>query len=374
MSTRDTTAGPVLPLVDTPEERMIRETVRRSARGSAPTTRASAAPPASRRPSSGTRWRAAATSASTSPRSAAAAGSGMSALSAVGEEISAAGMLAAADRGLAGDRRQHPRPPRHARAEGPLAARHRRGHDQGRVRDHRARRRHQLPQPRDRRSSADGDRFVLRGAEDLHLGRRGRRRGARRGPQPRRRRRRSACRSLVHRRRRRPGLHARRQIPMPYVGPDKQWTLFFDDVELDGGAPDRRRGRRARRRSSTGSTRSASWAPRSPAGAGRRALEQGVRLRERARRLGRSRSAPTRAIAHPLAEAKIELELARLMTQKAAALYDAGAPRARARPATWPSTPPPRRRSTAWTGRSRPTAATASRSSTGSPTCGGACA
>lgn len=30
------------------------------------------------------------------------------------------------------------------------------------------------------------------------------------------------------------------------------------------------------------------------------------------------------AIAHPLAQAKIELELAKLMTQKAAALYDAG--------------------------------------------------
>ena len=31
-------------------------------------------------------------------------------------------------------------------------------------------------------------------------------------------------------------------------------------------------------------------------------------------------------IAHPLAEAKVELELARLMMQKAAALYDAGVP------------------------------------------------
>ena len=29
-------------------------------------------------------------------------------------------------------------------------------------------------------------------------------------------------------------------------------------------------------------------------------------------------------VAHPLAEAKIELELAKVMTQKAAALYDAG--------------------------------------------------
>ena len=31
-------------------------------------------------------------------------------------------------------------------------------------------------------------------------------------------------------------------------------------------------------------------------------------------------------LSHPLAQAKIELELARLMTQKAATLYDAGAP------------------------------------------------
>src|SRR3954465_1570714 len=29
-----------------------------------------------------------------------------------------------------------------------------------------------------------------------------------------------------------PGF-TRDSIPMPYIGPDKQWTLFFDDVELD---------------------------------------------------------------------------------------------------------------------------------------------
>ena len=29
-----------------------------------------------------------------------------------------------------------------------------------------------------------------------------------------------------------PGF-TRDQIPMPYLGPDKQWTLFFDDVELE---------------------------------------------------------------------------------------------------------------------------------------------
>ena len=29
-----------------------------------------------------------------------------------------------------------------------------------------------------------------------------------------------------------PGF-TRDEIPMPYIGPDKQWTLFFDDVELE---------------------------------------------------------------------------------------------------------------------------------------------
>ena len=58
------------------------------------------------------------------------------------------GQVAAPDRRLARDRRQHPRPPRHRAAEGALAARHRRGHDEDRLRDHRAGRRHQLAQPR----------------------------------------------------------------------------------------------------------------------------------------------------------------------------------------------------------------------------------
>ncbi len=78
-------------------------------------------------------------------------------------------------------------------------------------------------------------------------------------------------------------------------------------------------------------------------------------------------------ISHPLAEAKIELELARLMTQKAAALYDAGAKGAgeasnMAKYAAAEAADP-----AASTRRSRPTAATASRSSTGWPSCGGEC-
>ena len=54
----------------------------------------------------------------------------------------------------------------------------------------------------------------------------------------------------------------------------------------------------------------------------------GDRLR-RTRTSGSSGTTPIGAhqgLSHPLAQAKIELELARLMTQKAAALYDAGAP------------------------------------------------
>ena len=60
-------------------------------------------------------------------------------------------------------------------------------------------------------------------------------------------------------------------------------------------------------------------------GIGRYALGKAVDVRAHPRRSGRhARSAPTRRIAHPLAQAQIELELARLMMQKAAALYDAG--------------------------------------------------
>ena len=61
-------------------------------------------------------------------------------------------------------------------------------------------------------------------------------------------------------------------------------------------------------------------------GAGRRAL---ALASDYARERKVWRDVPIGAhqgISHPLAQAKIELELARLMTQKAAALYDAGAP------------------------------------------------
>jgi hypothetical protein len=120
-----------------------------------------------------------------------------------------------------------------------------------------------------------------------------------------------------------PGF-TREKIPMPYIGPDSQWTLFFDELELeqdrliggengglgpifDGLNPERIMG--------------ASIAT----GAGRLALEKASRYANERVVWGQPIGAH-QGVAHPLAEAKIDLELARLMTQKAAALYDAGAP------------------------------------------------
>jgi alkylation response protein AidB-like acyl-CoA dehydrogenase len=120
-----------------------------------------------------------------------------------------------------------------------------------------------------------------------------------------------------------PGF-TRDEIPMPYLGPDKQWTLFFDDVELeeerlvggeggglgpvfDGLNPERIMG------AAIG------------CGTGLRALAKASAYASE-RKVWGAPIGTHQGIAHPLAEAKVELELARLMTQKAAALYDAGAP------------------------------------------------
>ncbi len=119
-----------------------------------------------------------------------------------------------------------------------------------------------------------------------------------------------------------PGF-TRDKIPMPYLGPDSQWTLFFEDVELgeerliggengglgpifDGLNPERIMG--------------ASIA----AGAARFALAKAADY-ARERNVWGQPIGTHQGVSHPLAQAKIELELARLMTQKAAVLYDAGA-------------------------------------------------
>ena len=116
----------------------------------------------------------------------------------------------------------------------------------------------------------------------------------------------------------------RQPIPMAIRGADRQWTLYFDDVELeeeqliggengglgvvfDGLNPERIMGASI------------------SAGVGRLALERGAAY-AREREVWGQPIGAHQGVAHPLAEAKIQLELARLMTRKAASLYDAGAP------------------------------------------------
>ncbi|WP_394833381.1 acyl-CoA/acyl-ACP dehydrogenase [Pendulispora rubella] len=119
-----------------------------------------------------------------------------------------------------------------------------------------------------------------------------------------------------------PGF-TRTPIPMPYLGPEKQWTLFFEDVAIE---PDRLIGGEV-----GGLT--AVFDALNPERIILAALINGVALRalDKAAAYARERAvwgvpiATHQAIAHPLAKAKIEVELARLMTQKAAALFDAQA-------------------------------------------------
>ena len=85
----------------------------------------------------------------------------------------------------------------------------------------------------------------------------------------------------------------------------------------------RRRGRAGSCSCSPGSTPSGSWRRRSPpAWRGSRSARR--RRTPRSARSSRRPIGAHQAIAHPLAQSHIEIELARLMTQKAAALYDAG--------------------------------------------------
>ena len=166
-----------------------------------------------------------------------------------------------------------------------------------------------------------------------------------------------------------PGF-TRDKIPMPYLGPDSQWTLFFEDVEMgeerliggengglgpifDGLNPERIMG--------------ASIA----AGAARFALAKAADY-ARERNVWGQPIGTHQGVSHPLAQAKIELELARLMTQKAAVLYDAGAKGA-GEASNMAKYAAAEAAIHASTRRSRPTAATASRSSTASRRCGGAC-
>jgi alkylation response protein AidB-like acyl-CoA dehydrogenase len=120
-----------------------------------------------------------------------------------------------------------------------------------------------------------------------------------------------------------PGLE-KQEIPTAPRGADKQWQLFFDDVEVgedrlvgpehyglkvvfDGLNPER--------------IMTAVFA----IGAGRKALAQAAEYARERKVWGNAPIGSHQGVSHPLAECKIQLELAALMTRKACALYDAGA-------------------------------------------------
>ncbi|MBP2404581.1 acyl-CoA dehydrogenase family protein [Streptomyces syringium] len=118
-----------------------------------------------------------------------------------------------------------------------------------------------------------------------------------------------------------PGF-SRRRIAMELAAPEKQFELVLDDVRLpsdalvgdeDAGLLQLFAGLNPER------VMTAAFA----IGMGRYAVARAVDY-ARTREVWDRPIGAHQAIAHPLAQAHIELELARLMTQKAAALYDAG--------------------------------------------------
>jgi len=118
-----------------------------------------------------------------------------------------------------------------------------------------------------------------------------------------------------------PGFEAT-AIPMEIISPERQFQVFIDDVRLpsdalvgdeDGGLAQLFAGLNPER------IMAASFST----GLARYALDRAVAYAKE-RTVFRGPIGGHQAIAHPLAQSHIEVEMARLMTQKAAALCDAG--------------------------------------------------
>jgi alkylation response protein AidB-like acyl-CoA dehydrogenase len=118
-----------------------------------------------------------------------------------------------------------------------------------------------------------------------------------------------------------PGLE-RQPIPNAVQAPEQQWTLFFDEVRVAG---DRLIGREGEglRIGFDGLNPERILAAAVCTGVARYALEKAAAYANE-RSVWDQPIGAHQGIAHPLAEAKIELEAARLMTVKAAVLHDAG--------------------------------------------------
>ncbi|TAM91310.1 MAG: acyl-CoA dehydrogenase [Jatrophihabitans sp.] len=114
----------------------------------------------------------------------------------------------------------------------------------------------------------------------------------------------------------------RTAIDMDVPMPDRQFQLFLDDVRLPGdalvGEEDA-----ALAQLFAGLNPERIMAAAGSVGMGRYALDRAVSY-AREREVWGTPIGAHQGLAHPLAKAKVELELAKLMAQKAASLYDSG--------------------------------------------------
>jgi alkylation response protein AidB-like acyl-CoA dehydrogenase len=121
-----------------------------------------------------------------------------------------------------------------------------------------------------------------------------------------------------------PGLE-KQFIPVAVKASDKQWTLYFDDVEVPANRVVGESETAGLKAAFDGLNPERIMGASVSNGVARRALEiASAYANERV--VWSQPIGAHQGLSHPLAQAKIEHELARLMTQKAAALYDAGAP------------------------------------------------
>jgi alkylation response protein AidB-like acyl-CoA dehydrogenase len=113
-----------------------------------------------------------------------------------------------------------------------------------------------------------------------------------------------------------------RPIDMDIVMPEKQFLLFLDDVRLPADALVGEESA-ALQQLFAGLNPERIMAAATAIGSGRYALDRAVAYAKE-RTVWTVPIGAHQGLAHPLAQVKIELELARLMMQKAATLYDAG--------------------------------------------------
>src|SRR5919198_1007585 len=111
-------------------------------------------------------------------------------------------------------------------------------------------------------------------------------------------------------------------IDMDVVMPDKQFLLFMDDMRLPGDALVGNEDA-ALAQLFAGLNPERIMAAAGSIGMGRYALDRAVKYANERNVWGKP-IGTHQGLAHPLAKAKVELELAKLMMQKAAALYDGG--------------------------------------------------